>query len=135
MVLTSYFYWYNMKIITKTNTKYSNTEHLKALSLWIFIYFYLTFYFLHFFQNVKRKSTLINSHSHHPLQTTQVRSQLKSDWSWQIIQRYFVFPYFISTSMKKHFLKCTLLLLLASATQLKTSYHKLQELTCHSRWK
>lgn len=84
---------------------------------------------------MKRKSILINHHSHHSLQTSRVRFQLKSDQSRQTTQRYFVFLHFISLPTKKHFLKCVPLLWFASATQLKTNQHQLKELNRQPRWK
>lgn len=100
------------------------------------MYFYFISHFLYFtfFQNLKRKSILINSHSNHLLQSIWVRFQLKSDCSRQITQRYFVFPYFISVAMKKHFLKHTLLLLRASAKTITCISSSKQANTNSTRW-
>jgi len=45
MALTSYLYLYNVKIITKTNINYLNTEKLKALSLCVFTFLISHFLF------------------------------------------------------------------------------------------
>lgn len=82
---------------------FSNNWTFKGIKP-MYFYFISHFLFFIFFQDLKRKSILINSHSHHPLQSIWVGFQLKSDCSRQITQRYFVFPYFISAAMKKHFL-------------------------------